>query len=149
MNELKFKTLREANLKRLPQFRDRQGSIAHTHPTGADWSPDRWMNAVTGEVGECAGELKKAARGDYGPTAKCAMNGYPEWMPDEVRQKIAKEMADVVVYLDILAVQFGIDLGNAVMSKFNEVSNRVSSTVSIFELSTGEVVVSDDSEIPF
>jgi NTP pyrophosphatase (non-canonical NTP hydrolase) len=40
-----------------------------------------------------------------------------------------KELADVVTYLDLLAFQLNIDLGDAVIQKFNEVSIRVGSTV--------------------
>lgn len=149
MNELKFKTLREANLARLPQFRDREGNIAHTEPDGSDWSPERWMNAATGELGECAGELKKAARGDYGPTAKHAINHAPKAMPPEVKVKIGNEMADIVTYLDLLAIQFGIDLGAAIMAKFNIVSTRVEASIAMAEKSNGEVIVIDDSVIPF
>ena len=43
----------------------------------------------------------------------------------------AKEFADIVTYLDILAMRAGIDLGKATMDKFNEVSKRVGSTVRI------------------
>lgn len=42
-----------------------------------------------------------------------------------------KELADVVTYLDILAMQLDIDLGEATKSKFNEVSDRVGSYVII------------------
>jgi hypothetical protein len=38
-------------------------------------------------------------------------------------------LADVVTYLDILAFRCGVDLGNATMSKFNRVSERVGSDV--------------------
>lgn len=149
MKEFPLSILREASLKRLPQFRDRQGNIAHTHPQGKCWSPDRWMNAVTGEVGELAGELKKAARGDYGPDAQHAMNYDVDAMPDDVKLKIANEMADVATYLDLLAIQFGIDLGQAIKDKFNAVSERVKSSIFIVEFSDGTFIVSDDSEIPF
>jgi NTP pyrophosphatase (non-canonical NTP hydrolase) len=129
--ELKFDTLREANLTRLPRFRDRQGNLAHTHPTGGCWSPDRWMNAVTGEVGELASELKEAARGDHGAESKAAMNGDASTMPEATKARIAAEMADIVIYLDLLAVQFDIDLGEAVRKKFNDVSVRVKADVFI------------------
>jgi hypothetical protein len=42
---------------------------------------------------------------------------------------LAKEVANVVIYLDILAFRAHVDLGNAVASKFNEISRRVSSDV--------------------
>lgn len=117
---LGLSTLREANLKRLPQFRDRQGRIAHAKPDGSDWSRAEWLQAVVGEVGELANLLKKVKRGDF--TA--------EQMP-EVEQEIQKEFADIVIYLDIFAAQCGVDLDRAVREKFNEVSRRVGATVFI------------------
>ncbi len=104
---LSFNTLREANLKRLPLFKDAKGRIAHPHPTGADWSPAEWMQAVLGELGELANVLKKVRRGDYDL--------------EEMRGEIRDELADVVCYLDILALQFGVDLGEAVVSKFKRI----------------------------
>lgn len=38
---------------------------------------------------------------------------------------LADELADVVIYLDILAAQLGIDLGEAVMKKWNKTSEKV------------------------
>ena len=38
---------------------------------------------------------------------------------------LADELADVVIYLDILAAQLGIDLGDAVMKKWNKTSEKV------------------------
>jgi NTP pyrophosphatase (non-canonical NTP hydrolase) len=40
-------------------------------------------------------------------------------------KQIADELADVVTYLDLLAAVLGVDLGQAVADKFNEVSIRV------------------------
>lgn len=80
------------------------------HPL-KEWSPNDWLGAVAGEVGELAGELKKLRRGDV-----------------VGREVIAKEAADVVIYLDLLCQRCGIDLGSAVAQKFNEVSDRVGSS---------------------
>lgn len=107
------------------------------------------MNAVTGEVGELAGELKKAARGDYGLDTRYAMDHNVDAIPESVKLKIAQEMADVVTYLDLLAIQFDIDLGQAIKDKFNIVSGRVNSSICIVEFSDGTFVVSDGNEIPF
>ena len=37
---------------------------------------------------------------------------------------LAKELADVIIYADLLAHAANIDLGQAVVDKFNEVSVR-------------------------
>lgn len=109
-NGLTFNTLRQANIKRLPLFRDAKGRTCHTG-TGEDWSPAQWLQAVTGELGEYANLRKKVERGDF--------------TLEEKREDLGRELADVVIYLDILAYQLGIDLGQAVMSKWNETSEKV------------------------
>ncbi len=116
-NGLSFRTLREANKQRLPLFRDANGEICHKEPDGSDWSSADWLQATVGELGELANVLKKVRRGDY-PIEKA--------MPE-----IRKEFADVLIYFDIFAMQFGINLGDAVREKFNEVSHRVGAAVFI------------------
>lgn len=111
---LSFNTLREANKVRLPEFRNKKGELSH--PNGVeDWALSEWANAVTGELGEAANIIKKITRGDL--------------TLDEARTDLAKELADVQTYLDLLALRAGIDLGKATIDKFNEVSERVSSSV--------------------
>lgn len=114
---LRFSTLRAANLARIPTFRDRQGRLCHAKADGSDWTPSQWLQAVVGELGELANLLKKIDRGDM--------------TLDSAREEVEKEFADVVIYLDIFASQFKIDLGEAVIAKFNEVSVRVLSPVRI------------------
>jgi NTP pyrophosphatase (non-canonical NTP hydrolase) len=75
------------------------------------------MTAVAGEVGELANIIKKVRRGDF--------------TLDEARNGIAGELADVQAYLDILAYRCGVDLGDATMAKWNDVSRRVGSPLRI------------------
>lgn len=112
---LTFNVLRDANINRLPTFKNAKGLPAHSHPEGRDWSPAQWLQAVTGELGEYANIRKKFERGDIEEA--------------EFKERAAKELADVVTYLDILAFQVGINLGQAVVNKFNEVSARIGSPV--------------------
>jgi NTP pyrophosphatase (non-canonical NTP hydrolase) len=114
---LTFNTLREANKRRLPEFKNSKGEPAHSEPDGSDWSPAQWLQAVTGELGEYANLRKKFERGDIDLPA--------------FYEAAKKELADVQIYLDILAFRLGINLGSAVIEKFNEVSIRVGSTVRI------------------
>lgn len=116
-NGLSFKTLREANKKRLPEFKNRKGEHAHSKPDGSDWTPAQWLQAVLGELGEYANIRKKFERGDLDQ--------------EEFKKLAESELADVQTYLDILAFQLDIDLGEATKRKFNEVSERVKSTVYI------------------
>lgn len=116
-NGLSFRTLRAANIQRLPQFRDKQGRLCHPHPTGADWSVAEWLEAVIGELGEFANLHKKVRRGDL--------------TMEEAKLELGRELADVQIYLDILALQLDVDLGAAVVEKFNAVSRRVDASVFI------------------
>ena len=123
---LTFNTLRGGNVARLPQFCNKHGALAHSEPDGSDWSPAQWLQALVGELGEFANIRKKFERGDLSFV--------------EYREAAANELADVQIYLDLLALRCldrpgvpphptGIDLGQSTIKKFNEVSARVSSTV--------------------
>lgn len=114
---LTFNTLRGANKARLPHFKNSKGARAHTKDDGSDWTPAQWLQAVTGELGEYANLRKKYERGDITLA--------------EFQKNARKELADIVCYLDILAFQLDINLGNAVVEKFNEISERVGSPVYI------------------
>lgn len=116
---LTFNVLRGANMARLPEFKNSKGLPAHSEKDGSDWKLSAWCNAVCGELGEAANLIKKVERGDLSL--------------EEAREDLAKEFADIVTYLDILAMRAGVDLGKATMNKFNEVSKRVGSTIRISE----------------
>lgn len=111
---LTFNVLREANQRRVPEFRDKQGRICHA-PDGSDWKLSGWSNATFGELGEAANIIKKIERGDF--------------TLEQARAHLADELADVAIYLDILAWRADIDLGQAIVDKFNRVSIRVNSRV--------------------
>ena len=108
---LEFNMLRAANLDRLPLFKNAKGEPAHATPDGRDWSPAEWMCALTGEVGELANLIKKVRRGDLTHA--------------EAYQNMRDELGDIQTYLDLLAYQLQINLGDATAEKFNKVSRRV------------------------
>lgn len=112
---LTFNTLRNGNRARLPEFKNNKGETAHTKGDGTDWSLNDWMVACLGELGEAANVLKKVRRGDL--TLEDAM------------PMLTQEFADVVIYLDLLSAQAGIDLGQAVIETFNTKSVKVGSRV--------------------
>lgn len=132
---LTFDDLRIANYRRLPQFKNKHGDPAHSRPDGSDWNPAQWLQAVIGELGEYANFRKKFERGDL--------------TFEEFAEHAAKELADVQTYLDILARRCldvdgdphptGINLGDATIAKFNEVSDRVKSD-SYLDLEDGAVI---------
>jgi NTP pyrophosphatase (non-canonical NTP hydrolase) len=108
---LTFAALRQANAKRLvntPKF-----------AKSRHWTRSQWLQALVGEVGELANKMKKADRGDFASVE--------EQIENEI--DIAKELADVQTYLDLLSQHMRIDLAGATINKFNEVSLRVGSDV--------------------
>ncbi len=109
MTNLQLSALRKANRIR----------AAHIHSKSRDWCLAQWSNATLGELGEAANIIKKIDRGDFTLEA--------------VREDLAKEFADVLCYLDMLADAAGIDLSEATISKFNEVSIRLGSPVRLSE----------------
>jgi NTP pyrophosphatase (non-canonical NTP hydrolase) len=112
---LDLDALRGANKARLPTFKNAKGEPAHSEPDGSDWKLSAWCNALTGEVGEAANLIKKIERGDI--------------TLDEARPALAKELADILTYLDLLAYRANVNLGGATVAKFNEVSERVGSPI--------------------
>lgn len=105
---LTFQALRQANVTRCRRW----------HSGGVrDWSLSDWACAMAGEAGEACNVVKKMNRERDGITG----NNKPL---DDLRRDLAAELADVVIYLDLLAAAEGIDLGAAVIEKFNAVSDR-------------------------
>lgn len=103
---LTFDELRKANTKR--------ATTSKFADTCKDWIVSDWAMAMMGEGGEACNLIKKARRGE--PVSQ---------------SDIAKEIADTIIYADLLAHHLGIDLGSAIRQKFNEVSRRIGSDVSL------------------
>jgi NTP pyrophosphatase (non-canonical NTP hydrolase) len=107
--ELTFPMLRAANMSR----------CARWHPRGLnEWTLSDWACATGGELGEAMNIVKKLNRERDG----IAGNTLTE---EELRCELADELADVAIYLDIWAASEGIDLGEAIASKFNRTSEKV------------------------
>jgi NTP pyrophosphatase (non-canonical NTP hydrolase) len=115
---LTFNALRIANEIRLPLFKNSKGEVAHSKSDGSDWTLLEWAGALAGEVGELANMLKKVRRGDK--------------TLDETREAIGKEIADCVIYLDIIATQCSVDLGAVTAQKFNETSTKTGVAVYLY-----------------
>ena len=114
-NHLTLGALSYANNKRLSRFRNAKGEPAHKKDDGSDWSLNDWITAVTGELGEAANLSKKVRRGDFKLDDTIVVKGEPM----TVRQAIAYEFADIIIYLDIAAQQIGVRLGEEVRKAFN------------------------------
>jgi NTP pyrophosphatase (non-canonical NTP hydrolase) len=111
---LTFAQLRSANFARCVRW----------HPRGLEeWSAADWAVAMAGEAGEVCNAVKKLRRIE----CELASENEPDRQLstlDEAIRKIGEEIADTVIYLDLLAHRLGIDLENEVVSKFNAVSER-------------------------
>lgn len=102
---LTFSSLRKANLERLAKV---------FHHSLEDWSLTDWACAVGGETGELLNKIKKLRRG-----RKIAITA------------LAEEIADIVIYLDLLSARLGILMEKAVREKFNQVSKKKRSKIRI------------------
>lgn len=80
------------------------------------WSSSDWIAAMTEELGEVAGLIKRRNR---------ERDGIPGNKFSPTDKQIADELADLFTYMDLFAASLGIDLGRAAVSKFNEVSERL------------------------
>lgn len=101
--------LREANRKRQAEW------------PGNDQAdlPFRALEFID-EAGEVAGAVKKLLR------ARRGIHG-----SEKTVQDVADEMGDVLVSLDLLADELGIDLGEAVARKFNMTSDKYGLTTKL------------------
>ena len=107
-----FKRLREANSAR---YLENKGNCHN-------WLITEWTNALAGEVGELCNIVKKTRRG---------WDGDPNI--EDLKQDIGYELADIIIYADIIVSKLGIDLGEAIREKFNIVSNKRGSLVFLDE----------------
>lgn len=90
-----------------------------SHPLGS-WSTSDWFLAVLGELGEAANVAKKLNR------VRDGIRGNNE-NPEELRDKLRRELGDAFVYLDLLAQSVGVNLGDAAVEVFNRKSEEIGS----------------------
>jgi NTP pyrophosphatase (non-canonical NTP hydrolase) len=76
------------------------------------WSPTDWATAMAGECGEACNLIKKMRLGQ-----------------DIDLKEVGAELADLVIYVDLLASRLGLDLENCLIEKFNQVSAKKGSEV--------------------
>jgi NTP pyrophosphatase (non-canonical NTP hydrolase) len=94
---------------------------AEAFPMCDDWSYNDWAVAIAGEVGEACNLLKKHRRG-MASDERFDLDG-PFY--ESARYELARELADVITYVDLLMTKLGMQTGEVVMDKFEEVSRRV------------------------
>lgn len=100
---LSLSALREANARRAIEW----------NPSGVSCGALFAAVELAGEVGELLNELKKRERHSRG------LKG-----GKDDPQAIAMELADVVICVDLLARELGVDLSEAVVAKFNSTSEK-------------------------
>lgn len=102
------------------------------HGEHDDWSGADWSNAMGGEVGEVVEALLELVKhqGLAADTVKKLRRHESGYADDKGRKTeklvsdLANELADVVCYASLLSEFYGIDLGEAIKKKFNEVSEK-------------------------
>jgi NTP pyrophosphatase (non-canonical NTP hydrolase) len=109
MNGLTFSGLREVNVTRCKRWHP---------PESTPWTSADWSNALCGEAGELANVIKKLRRHETGARNE----GDPT--VEQLTVMAGAELADVVIYADLVAHHLGIDLGAAIADKFNKVSRK-------------------------
>lgn len=109
MADLTFANLRRANLARDAEKWGAMGA----------WSPELWLTRMMTEVGELAEEISRSAEADLAeiPFALGGPAG-----EDGFKARVANELADVAMFLDLLAASLGVELGAAIVAKFNSKS---------------------------
>ena len=82
------------------------------------WSLSDWMTATAGEFGEAANIIKKLNR------VRDGIPGNTE-TPEQLRTHLGDEIADVAIYLDLLAQAAGFDLETIREAKFLKSSQKI------------------------
>jgi NTP pyrophosphatase (non-canonical NTP hydrolase) len=87
------------------------------HPLES-WTLSDWMTATMGELGEAANLVKKLNRVRDGIPG----NTVSEF---ELRLQLADELADTLIYLDLMAQAAGFDLEAIRDAKFEKTSQKI------------------------
>ena len=108
---LNLTALRNTNKARRDEWAARDGSMT--------WLSVDWSNELAGETGEACNVVKKLRRIEtgYRPDPRGTTR-------DTLLAKLAEELGDVIICVDLLAMFYDIDLASAVISKFNRTSNE-------------------------
>jgi NTP pyrophosphatase (non-canonical NTP hydrolase) len=111
MSELSFTQLQTTNLSRATRW----------HKGGLEeWSINDWLVALGGEAGEACNAGKKHRRILSG----LQQHGNVPTSLTEAEDKIMEELADTVTYADLIASRMGRSLADAIIRKFNAISER-------------------------
>lgn len=112
MTFYKFSTM---NLERAKRWHD--GDIRQ-------WSLSDWLMAMAGEAGEACNAGKKVRRIEEHIANISEDKSRQLSDMGQALDKIAEELADVVIYCDLVAHRIGANLEEAIKVKFNHTSSR-------------------------
>lgn len=112
MSSLTFQQLREANVERCETV---------YHPVN-EWTPSDWATAMAGECGEACNIVKKLRRITNRAWSVASKENVETYI--RLRKELASEIADLIIYTDLLAYVFGIELDETIIRKFNQVSRQ-------------------------
>jgi NTP pyrophosphatase (non-canonical NTP hydrolase) len=104
-------TFSERNLRRC------QAKNGFNHPLHS-WTLSDWMTATMGELGEAANIVKKLNR------VRDGIPGNTETV-HQLRSNLADELADTLIYLDLLAQAAGFNLEAIRDRKFEKTSEKI------------------------
>lgn len=103
---LTFATLRSRNVERCEK---------HFHKL-TDWTTYDWFMALVGELGEAANLFKKLKRIETDGADAPQNAGLPS--RKEMMKAVGHELADVQIYLDLLAASLQVSLASVVTARF-------------------------------
>ena len=112
---LTLKQLSETNLKRAQRW--------HKSENLDDWSIGDWAVAAAGEMGEICNVVKKLKRLEHDFASKNEPDRQIDTKEQAIKE-IGAEIADTVLYLNLLAIRCGLDLEKEIVNKFNIVSDK-------------------------
>src|SRR5262245_21519982 len=127
----RFEQLRDTNLERCARWHP-------GFPTDDEWTLADWSNAMGGEVGETSTVLLTllarmvSASGEAQNLTKklrrlqTGTHGNPleqDW--DALVVRLGEEVADVIIYADLLLAKLDLDMWACVVTKFNQKSEEL------------------------
>jgi NTP pyrophosphatase (non-canonical NTP hydrolase) len=92
-----------------------------------DWLPSQWTNAMAGECGEACNLSKKIDRIAF----RQGINKPEDRDLFDLKCRLADEIADVVIYADLLASRLNFKLEDIIRKKFNGKSVEIGSIIKL------------------
>ena len=86
------------------------------------WSIAEWTNALCGEAGEAANVAKKMIR--HRDNVSGNMKAEDKDV-DKLRERLASEIADVIIYADLTMQALGLDTASVLRDTFNAKSEKM------------------------